>query len=128
MGTKYYWFCDDSGLMTEDEKNREMLQYGLENDDFCLSDVEITPEQTELEAICKWFQRMDLNGSYTEYAEELRDSRTWNHDKDFLLNIDGLVAVLGGWMSEDWETDCVFHPGYIPIMTRLLKLREEVTR
>ena len=121
---KFYWFCDGSGLLTEGEKKTWIYRYHRTEDEFFLSDVEILPTQTELEAICKWFQSMDPNGSYLEFAQDLREDQE-NKDR-FLFNVDALIAVVAKWMSEDWETSCEFASGLVGMMTRLLKLREEV--
>lgn len=125
MEKKYYWFCDGSGLLTEGEKKTWIYRYHRTEDEFSLSDVEILPTQTEYESICEWFQSMDPNGSYLEIAQDLRDPENADY---FLFNVDALIAIVAHWMDEDWETSCEFASGLVKMMTRLLKLREEVTR
>lgn len=125
MGTKYYWFCDGSGFLTEDEKKLWIHRYHMTEDEFCLSDVEILETQTEYESICGWFQHMDPNGSYLEIAHDLRDPENKDY---FLFNVDALIAIVAEWMTEDWETECKFSSGLVNVMGRLLKLRKEVTR
>ena len=126
MAKAYYWYSKEgSGLLTEREKKLWILRYHMSEDDFALSDVEITANQQEYEAISEWFQRQDQNGSYTEIARELRDTREYcPYDNDFLRNLNGLTAVLCGWMSEDYETEGDLDLAHIAIMSRLMKLRE----
>ena len=128
MAKEFYLWCDGSGLITEREKRNWIARYGMTEDEFYQSDVEISPMQTELESICEWFQHMDMNGFYVECAEELRDPSVRDHDKTFLFNVDALISIVCEWMHEDFESAYEFSPCYITIMTRLVKLREEVTK
>lgn len=126
METKYYWFTEGSGLLTEREKKQWINWYRLTDGDFTLSDVAITDTQTEFEAISAWFQHKDQNGSYMEIAKDLRDTREYcPHDDDFIRNLDALVVVLCGWIQDAYETEWKMNPVYMSILTRLTDLRRK---